>query len=112
MDITTKAKAALGNKIRDLRNMMMLPRYTRRITTIRSVLDVLIEYDQLLPEEYQEIMRNPDDHNGMVMQLAYMCRDPSIPEGNRIFMSLVTASYNMHVFGCIGMSMEDVLVFT
>lgn len=111
MEITDKARAALGGSIKDLGNMMMLRSYTKDITNIWPVLDVLMVYRQLLPEEHDEFMINRGDRIVMIRQLEYMCRHPSIPGSNRRFISLVAASCNMHVFGNLFMSMDDVLVF-
>lgn len=111
VEITHKAHAALGEKVEDLWNMMTLPRYTKNITNIWPLLDTLMAHGQLLPEEHEEFMINRDDRIVMIKHLEYLCKDTSIPAGNRRFMSLVAASCNMHVFGILDMSTEDVLVF-
>ncbi|KAA8578418.1 hypothetical protein FQN60_018708 [Etheostoma spectabile] len=92
VEITDKARTALGESIEDLGNMMMLRSYTKDITNIWPVLDVLMAYGQLLPEEHDEFMINRGDRIVMIRQLEYMCRDPNIPGSNRRFISLVAAS--------------------
>ena len=111
VEITNKVHSELGERVEDLGNMMMLPRYTKNITDIWTAIDVLMEYGQLLPEEYEELWINRRDRNGTIKHLEYLCRDTSIPGGSRRFISLVVASCNMHVFDLLGMSREDVLVF-
>ena len=111
VEITNKAQAALGERVEDLQNMMTLPCYTMNITNIWPILDTLMAHGQLLPEEHEEFMINRDDRNVMIKHLEYLCSQTSIPEGNRRFISLVAASCNMHVFGILDMSTEDVLVF-
>ena len=111
VEISHKARAELGERIQDLENAIVSPRYTNNIANIFPALDVLMSYGQLLREEYEEFIINHDDCHAMRRQLQDMYRDTNIPQTNRSFISLVVASCNMHVFKIIGMNLNDVLVF-
>lgn len=112
--LTDKVRAALGDKIHHLWSMTMTPSYNRRITDIMSALDLLVFHSQLLPEERAEFQLNRNNGYAMIVQLEEMCRDTTIPEPNRKFISLVVSSFNMHVFDIpnnIKMRMGDVFVY-
>ena len=111
VEVTVEARAALGDRIEDLRNTIVLPRYTKNITAFCPVLDTLMAHGRLLPEEHEEFMINRDDRHAALEQLEHLGRDTSIPARSRRFVSLVAASCSMHVFGSLDMSTEDVLVF-
>lgn len=112
VQLTDKARTALGDKVCDLWTMPMQPSYNKNITSIMPALDVLYDKNQLLPEEFAEFRVNQDDHNSMIVKLEELCLDITIPEPSRRFIALVVSSCNMHVFGIPNlMSMEDVIVF-
>nr|XP_020443627.1 uncharacterized protein LOC109952748 [Monopterus albus] len=109
--LTENVCAALGDKAHALRFMLLIPEYARRITQVKSAVDVLVAHEQLLPEEYAELHVNSDDEYTMIRYLENLCGGTTIPEPNRQFISLVMSAFNMHVFGLLQMSMKDVLVF-
>ncbi|XP_030251728.1 uncharacterized protein LOC115568527 [Sparus aurata] len=109
--LTEKVRSALGDKVAHLKNMMTTPIYENRIVEVKCALDLLMQYKQLLPEEYIEFELNEDDTAAMARLLQKLCGDTSIPQANREFISLVVASFNLHAFDLPKMSKEDVLVF-
>lgn len=111
VELTEKVRSALGDKVAHLKSMTTTPLYKNKILNVNCALDVLMTYRQLLPEEYAEFSLNEYDTAAMTRILQKLCSDTTIPQANREFISLVVASFNMHAFDLLTMSMEDVLVF-
>ena len=103
--------AALGQNVEDIFKMPLLSRYNRRITTILPAVDVLLTYDQLLPEECADLRTYQDDRNTLITLLKTLCGDVNISEPSRRFISLVISSYNMFVFDVHRISAEAVFAF-
>lgn len=76
----------------------LLDLYYPKLTCIMEALDQLLEFYQLLPEEYAELWLYRRDNSVMSRILKDLCNDSTIPESNREFMCLVIFSFNEHVF--------------
>ncbi|XP_030251729.1 uncharacterized protein LOC115577821 [Sparus aurata] len=111
VELTEKVRSALGDKVAHLKNMTTTPLYKNRIVNVNCALDVLMRYNQLLPEEYAEFGLKEHNNTAMTRLLQKLCSDTTIPQANRDFISLVVASFNMQAFDLPIMPMEDVLVF-
>ena len=111
VELTEKVRSALGDKVAHLKNMTTTPLYKNRIVNVNCALDVLMRYNQLLPEEYAEFGLKEHYNTAMTRLLQKLCSNTTIPQANRDFISLVVASFNMQAFDLPIMPMEDVLVF-
>ena len=89
--LSDSVSAALGEMFEDLFIMPLLPAYKRRITCrpIIVALDVLMDREQLLPEEYADFMTYKDDNNTTIRLLEKLCSDITISAPSRRFISLV-----------------------
>ncbi|XP_030296346.1 uncharacterized protein LOC115595708 [Sparus aurata] len=111
VELTEKVRSALGDKVEHLKNVTATPLYKNRILNVKCALDVLMTHNQLLPEEYAEFGVNKRSTTAMIRLLQKLCSDTAIPQANREFISLVVASFNLHVFDLPTMPLNDVLVF-
>lgn len=84
--------------------------YKPKITNVWPAIETMQLFDYLLPEEFIEFRLLRDKPGDLLTQLHLLCY--TIPTETAECMSLILASYNMHLFGIWGMDSSDVFVDT